>query len=92
MRSVFIRPGMLWDSSRSFTIPLMAATYAGAMANSLVGGRLTGLMGAGGVKPLKADLVAEAAVEAIADSDTRGPVEIPAIEALANRQWRREML
>lgn len=92
MRSIFIRPGMLWDSSRSITLPLAAATYAGAMANSLFGGRLTPLMGAGGVKPLKADLVAEAAVEAIVDSEVKGPVEVPAIEALANRQWRREML
>ncbi|KAJ9645731.1 hypothetical protein H2199_002771 [Coniosporium tulheliwenetii] len=47
MRSVFFRPGMLWDSSRLFTVPLAAATAVGAIANSLTGNRLTGLMGAG---------------------------------------------
>lgn len=92
MRSFFVRPGMLFDSSRSFTLPLAGMTYLGAMANSLVGGRLTGLMGAGGVKPLKADTVAEAIVEAIGDDATKGPVEIPDIEALATKSWRRGML
>lgn len=92
MRSVFVRPGFLFDSSRSFTVPMAALTYMGAMANSLVGGRLQGLMGAGGVKPLKADLVAEAVVEALGDDETSGPVEISGIEALANKAWRRGML
>ncbi|KAK4970561.1 hypothetical protein LTR66_011525 [Elasticomyces elasticus] len=92
MRSVFIRPGMLYDSSRSFTIPLAGITYMGAMANSLFGGALTGLMGAGGTKPLKADTVAEGVVEAIADEGVKGPVEVPEIEGLANRAWRRGML
>src|ERR1700710_2839871 len=59
IRSIFIRPGMLYDSSRSITLGLAAVTGMGAMANSLVGGRLTWLMGAGGTKPLKADVVAE---------------------------------
>lgn len=92
MRSVFFRPGMLWDSSRMFTVPLAAATAVGAIANSLTGNRLTGLMGAGGVKPLKADLVGEAVVEAIGDESVRGPVETGEIEALATRAWRRGML
>lgn len=92
MRSVFVRPGFLFDSSRSFTVPMAALTYMGAMANSLVGGRLQGLMGAGGVKPLKADLVAEAVVEALSDDETKGPVEVVDIEALANKAWRRGML
>ncbi|KAJ9666252.1 hypothetical protein H2201_003686 [Coniosporium apollinis] len=92
MRSVFFRPGMLWDSSRLFTVPLAAATAVGAIANSLTGNRLTGLMGAGGVKPLKADLVGEAVVEAIGDESVRGPVETGEIEALATRAWRRGML
>ena len=92
MRGIFIRPGFLFDSSRAFTVPMAALTYMGAMANSLVGGRLQSLMGAAGVKPLKADLVAEAIVEAISDDQTSGPVEIRNIEELANKSWRRGML
>jgi hypothetical protein len=49
-------------------------------------------MGAGGAKPLNADLVAEAVVEALADDTTKGPVEIKEIEELATRAWRRGML
>lgn len=92
LRSIFVRPGFLYDSSRAFTVPLAGMTFMGSMANSLTGGMFGGLMGAGGVKPLKADLVAEAAVEAIDDGKTEGPVEIRGIEELANREWRRGML
>jgi uncharacterized protein YbjT (DUF2867 family) len=92
MRSVFIRPGFLFDASRTFTIPMAGVTWMGAMANSLVGGRLTWLMGAGGVEPLKADLVAEAVVEALADDTLKGPIEIKTIKELATRAWRRGML
>lgn len=62
------------------------------MANSLVGGRLTWLMGAGGTKPLKADTVAEAVVEGVLQEDIKGVLEVPGIEALANKAWRRGML
>ena len=92
MRSLFIRPGFLYDSSRSFTVPMAAVTYGGFLANSLTGGNLTWLMGAGGAKPLKADLVAEAVVEGLADDKVKGPVEVTEIEQLANRAWRRGML
>lgn len=92
MRSIFVRPGMLFDSSRTFTLPLAAATWMGAMANSVTGGALSGLMGAGGVKPLKADVVAEAIVEALAEDDVKGPVEIKQIEELATKAWRKGML
>lgn len=64
----------------------------GATVNSMTGGRLTWLMGAGGTKPLKADVVGEAVVEALEDETVRGPVETPQIEELANRAWRRGML
>ena len=92
MRSLFIRPGFLYDASRTFTIPMAAVTYGGFIANSLTGGNLTWLMGAGGSKPLKADLVAEAVVEGLSDDTVKGPVETTEIEALANRAWRRGML
>jgi len=92
MRSLFIRPGFLFDSSRGFTVPMAAVTYGGFLANSLTGGNLTWLMGAGGAKPLKADLVAQAVVEGLDDEKVKGPVEVREIEELANRAWRREML
>ncbi len=92
IRSLFIRPGFLYDSSRTFTVPMAAVTYGGFLANSLTGGNLTWLMGAGGAKPLKADLVAEAVVEGLMDDKIKGPVEVKEIEELANRAWRRGML
>ncbi|KAI9887226.1 MAG: hypothetical protein M1823_000974 [Watsoniomyces obsoletus] len=92
MRSIFFRPGFLYDSSRSFTIPIAAMGTVGATVNSLTGGRLTWLMGAGGTKPLQADVVGEAVIEALEDENVRGPVETPQIEELATKAWRRGML
>lgn len=92
LRSIFIRAPFLYDSSRSFTMPMAAVTYGGFLANSLTGGNLTWLMGAGGAKPLKADLVANAVVEALDDEKVKGPVEVKEIEELATRTWRRDML
>jgi len=73
-------------------MPLAAITGMGALVNSLVGGRLTFLMGAGGTKPLNADTVAEAVVESIGDDGVKGIVEVKEIEELANKAWRRGML
>lgn len=92
MRSIFLRPGMLYDSSRSITVGLAGVTALGALANTVTGGRLTWLMGAGGTKPLKADVVAEAAVEALEDETQSGVVDVPKIEELANTAWRKGML
>ncbi|KAF2104493.1 NAD dependent epimerase/dehydratase family protein-like protein [Rhizodiscina lignyota] len=92
MRSIFIRPGMMYDSSRTITLGLAAATTVGSMFNGLTGGVLSGFMGAGGVKPLKADVVAEAIIEAVGDHTIKGVVEVPKIEALATKAWRRGML
>ena len=92
MRSLFIRPGMLYDESRKITLGLAGVTAMGAMANTVTGGRLTPLMGAGGTKPLKADVVAEAVVEAVDDESQKGVVEVSKIEALANTAWRKGML
>lgn len=58
----------------------------------MVGGRLTWLAGAAVEKPLKADLVAEAVVEAIGDDGVKGVVGTNDIERLANKAWRRGML
>ena len=71
---------------------LAGVTAMGAMANWMTGGRLTWLMGAGGTKPLQADVVAEAVVEALDNEQIRGVVEVPEIEQLANTAWRKGML
>ncbi|KAF3024370.1 hypothetical protein E8E14_014311 [Neopestalotiopsis sp. 37M] len=92
MRGIFVRPPFLYDSSRPFTMPLAAMTGAGAIFNKVTGGVLGGFMGAAGAKPLKVDVVAEAVVEAMDDQSVRGPVEVPEIEELANRAWRKGML
>jgi hypothetical protein len=91
MRSIFIRPGFLYDSSRWFTVPLAAMTGAGAVFNGVTGGVFGGIMGAAGTKPLKADVVAEAVVEALDDGSTKGPVETKGIEDLAQKGWRKGM-
>ena len=92
MRSVFLRPPFLYDSSRAFTMPLAVMVGAGAIFNSVTGGIFGSLMGAAGAKPLKADLVAEAVVEALNDDTTKGPVELMEIEELAQKGWRKGML
>jgi uncharacterized protein YbjT (DUF2867 family) len=92
LRSIFIRPGFLYDSSRKFTLPIAFAGSAGNMVNGMIGGRLTWLAGAAVEKPLKADLVAEAVVEAIGDEGVKGVVGTTDIEALATKAWRRGML
>ncbi|TPX10870.1 uncharacterized protein E0L32_008259 [Thyridium curvatum] len=92
MRSVFLRAPFMYDSSRGLTMPLAAATGAGALFNRATGGIFGSILGSGGVKPLKANDVAEAAVEALSDETVRGPVEVPQIEELANKGWRKSML
>lgn len=92
MRGIFLRPPFLYDSSRPFTIPMAAMTGVGAIFNGLTRGVLDGFMGAAGAKPLKVDVVAQAAVEALSDEGVRGPVEVPEIEELANKGWRKDML
>ncbi|CAF9940514.1 MAG: hypothetical protein HETSPECPRED_002433 [Heterodermia speciosa] len=92
LRSIFIRPGFLYDSSRTFTLPIAFAGFAGNIVNGLLGGRLTPLAGAAVEKPLKADLVAEAVVEAVEDEGVKGVVGTERIEGLAGTAWRRGML
>lgn len=92
LRAVFVRAPFLYDSSRLFTVPMAAMTGAGALFNGITGGVFGGLLGAAGVKPLKAEVVAQAAVEALEDGGVRGPVEVPELEALGERAWRKGML
>jgi hypothetical protein len=67
-------------------------TGLGAVFNSVTGGIFGGIMGAAGVKPLRADLVADAVVEALSDQTVKGPVEAKEIEQLAEQAWRKSML
>lgn len=96
MRSIFMRPGFMYDPSRKFTMPIAAATGVGTMANDVSGGLfgrvLGGFMGSAVIKPLKADVVAEAVVEALSDDNRKGPIEIKEIEELAVKGWRKGML
>lgn len=92
MRSVFVRPGFMYDSCRPLTVPLAAGVGAGALLNEVTGGRFKGFLGAAGERPLRVDLVAEAVVEALDDETVRGPLETRQIEELAGRAWRKGML
>lgn len=92
MRSIFVRPPFMYDSSRKVTLGIAAATGAATLFNGLTKGVFSGLMGVGGIKPLKVDTVAEAVVEALSDESVKGPVEIEQIDELATKSWRRSML
>lgn len=92
VRGIFVRAPFLYDSSRFFTIPMAGITGATALFNGVTGGIFGGLLGAAAAKPLKADVVARAAVEALEDGKTRGPVEVSELEDLAEKAWRKGML
>lgn len=92
LRSIFVRPGFLYDSSRKFTLPIALGGMIGSEVNSLLGGRLQSLAGSMTEKPLKADVVAQAVVEAIEDESTSGVVGTKKIENLATKAWRKTML
>lgn len=92
MRSFFIRAPFMYDSSRPFTVPIAAATGVGAIFNKATGGVLGKFLGSGGVKPLKVEDVARAVVEGLEDEKIHGPIEVPQIEELASKGWRKEML
>ncbi|KAI6090452.1 NAD(P)-binding protein [Hypoxylon rubiginosum] len=92
MRGIFFRSPFLFDSSRPITTVMAAMTGAGALFNSATRGVFGGFMGAAGTKPLKVDIVAEAVVEALGDPEVKGPIEVPEIEELANKSWRKTML
>lgn len=92
LRPIFVRAPFLYDASRLFTLPMAAATGVGALFNGVTRGVLSGFLGAAGAKPLKVDVVARAAVEALEEEGTRGPVEVPELEELAEKAWRKGML
>ncbi|XHG01065.1 hypothetical protein AWENTII_004468 [Aspergillus wentii] len=91
LRSIFMRPPFMYDSSRKFTLPIALGGLVGSQFNELLGNRL-GFLGAMVHKPLQVDIVGEATVEAMEDESTLGAVEIKQIEALATKAWRKSML
>ncbi|CEJ54603.1 Putative Function: eryBIV of S. erythrae is involved in erythromycin biosynthesis [Penicillium brasilianum] len=91
LRSIFIRPGFMYDSSRKFTLPIALGGFVASEFNNLLGNKL-GFLGAMAEKPLKVDVVGEAVVEALEDESTRGAVGTKQIEQLATKAWRKTML
>jgi len=92
MRGVFMRPPLMYDNSRKLTLGIAAGAAAGQLFNTLTGNYLKNFIGAAGAKPLKVETVAEAVVEALGDETVQGPIEIPEIEELASKAWRKTML
>lgn len=91
LRSIFIRPSFLYDSSRKFTLPIALGGFVASEFNNLVGNKL-GFLGAMAEKPLKVDVVGEAVVEALEDETIKGAVGPKQIETLATKAWRKTML
>ncbi|RSL65612.1 hypothetical protein CEP54_004090 [Fusarium duplospermum] len=92
LRGIFIRPSFMFDSSRPVTMPLAAMVGLGTAFNDLTGNYFKTFMGAAGVKPMKVETVAEAVVEALGDENVKGALEVPEIEELASKAWRKTML
>lgn len=91
LRSIFIRPGFMYDSSRKLTLPIALGGLVASEFNTLLGNKL-GFLGVVAEKPLKVDVVGEAVVEALEDKTTKGAVGTKQIEALATKAWRKTML
>jgi uncharacterized protein YbjT (DUF2867 family) len=92
MRGVFFRAPFMYDKSRGFTMGVAAMATAGSVFNDLTRGAAGGFLGSMVMKPLKVDAVADAVVEALADESVKGPVEVPQLEQLAEKAWRKTML
>ncbi|KAJ5693219.1 hypothetical protein N7462_002642 [Penicillium macrosclerotiorum] len=91
LRTIFIRPGFMFDSSRKFTLPIALGGFVASEFNTFLGNKLS-FLGAMAEKPLKVDVVGEAVVEALEDESTKGAVGTKQIEALATKAWRKAML
>lgn len=91
LRSIFVRPGFMYDSSRKFTLPIALGGFVTSELNNFFGRKL-GFLGSMAEKPLKVDVVGEAVVEALEDASTKGAVGTKQLEALATKAWRKTML
>ncbi|KAK0661253.1 hypothetical protein QBC41DRAFT_235951 [Cercophora samala] len=92
LRGVFYRAPFMWDSSRAVSLPIAAGGLVASTVDGLTGGLLRGVLGAGAIKPLKVDVVADAVVEGLSDESVRGVVEPREIEELGTKGWRRGMV
>jgi hypothetical protein len=81
----------MYDESRKITVPLASLTSLSSGINNLFYGKLP-LLGAAGYKPLKAERVADATVEAISDDHYSGIFDPNDLDELATKVWRRQML
>ncbi|KAJ5899784.1 hypothetical protein N7495_004528 [Penicillium taxi] len=90
LRSIFIRPGFLYDSSRKFTLPIALCGIVASEFNTFLGNKLD-FLGAMAEKPLKVELVSEAVVEALEEEIIKGVVGTKKIEELATKAWRKSM-
>lgn len=91
LRSIFMRPAFMYDSSRKFTLPIALGGFLGTEVNAFLGNRLQ-FLGSMVDKPLQVDIVGEAVVEAMEDESTRGAVGTKQIETLATKAWRKSMV
>ncbi|KAK0736963.1 hypothetical protein B0T21DRAFT_330676 [Apiosordaria backusii] len=92
LRGIFYRAPFMWDSSRAVSLPIAAGGLVASTVDGLTGGLLRNVLGAGAIKPLKVDLVADAVVEGLGDESIRGVIEPKEIEELGTKGWRRTML
>ncbi|KAK2877778.1 hypothetical protein FQN49_001205 [Arthroderma sp. PD_2] len=91
LRSIFVRPTFMYDSSRSLSLPIAVGGMIASEINLLTGGKLSAL-GSMAEKPLKVSVVGEAVVESIDDGEVDGVVSPKKIEDLATKGWRKTML
>lgn len=91
LRSIFVRPGFMFDSSRKLTLPIALGGLVGSEFNTLLGNKLQ-FLGTMVEKPLQVNTVGEAVVEAMEDESICGAVGTKQIEALATKAWRKSML
>ncbi|KAI5290709.1 hypothetical protein KEM54_000681 [Ascosphaera aggregata] len=92
LRSIFMRPTFIYDSTRRISLPIAAAGYLGHEANLLSKGKLQEWLGAMVQKPMKVDIVGEAVVEAIGDGNVKGVVEPQDMEVMGVKGWRKSMI
>ncbi|KAK2740634.1 hypothetical protein FQN57_006003 [Myotisia sp. PD_48] len=91
LRSIFVRPTFMYDSSRKISVPIALGGILGSEVNALMGGKLS-FLGMMVEKPVKVATVGEAVVESIDDSKVNGVVGPKQIEVLATSGWRKTML
>ncbi|KAK9459811.1 uncharacterized protein V1516DRAFT_452805 [Lipomyces oligophaga] len=82
LRTIFLRPGIMFDPEKSMTMNMAFGLRALLSFNSMLGGNLP-LLSSSYINPLSTLTVSAAAVEAIDDPSISGPVEIAKLKDLA---------